>query len=86
MSARPNGKRSYADYYVREVRHGSFRRSIALPEDVDEERVRARYRDGILEVTLEGVAVAREPRRIQIEVARGQRGTSDVEVATPTTR
>ena len=74
-----------AEYYVREVRHGSFRRSMALPEDVDEEKVGARYQDGILEVTLEGAAAAREPRRIQIEVAGGQRGTSDVDVATPTT-
>jgi HSP20 family protein len=76
-----------AEYYVREVRHGSFRRSMALPEDVDEEKVGARYQDGILEVTLEGAAAAREPRRIQIEVAGGQqRGTSDVDVTTPTTR
>ena len=75
-----------AEYYVREVRHGSFRRSMALPEDVDEQKVRARYQDGILEVTLEGAAAAREPRRIQIEVAGGQRGTSDVDVTTPTTR
>jgi HSP20 family protein len=75
-----------AEYYVREVRHGSFRRSMALPEDVDEEKVRARYQDGILEVTLEGAVAAREPRRIQIEVAGGQHGTSDVNVTTPTTR
>jgi HSP20 family protein len=74
-----------ADYYVREVRHGSFRRSMVLPEDVDEKKVRARYQDGILEVTLEGAAAAREPRRIQIEVAGGQQGTSDVQVTTPTT-
>jgi predicted phage tail protein len=59
---------------------------MALPEDVDEEKVRARYQDGILEVTLEGAVAAREPRRIQIEVAGGQHGTSDVNVTTPTTR
>src|SRR5919202_4879071 len=75
-----------ADYYVREVQHGSFRRSMALPEDVDEEKVRARYQDGILEVTLEGAAAAREPRRIQIEVAGGQQDTSDVEVTAPPAR
>ena len=59
---------------------------MALPEDVDEEKVRARYQDGILEVTLKGAAAAREPRRIQIEVAGGQQDTSDVEVTTPTAR
>jgi hypothetical protein len=58
---------------------------MVFPEDVDEKKVRARYQDGILEVTLEGAAAAREPRRIQIEVAGGQQGTSDVQVTTPTT-
>ncbi len=70
-----------AGYYVRELRHGSFRRSMTLPEGVEEERIRARYQDGILEVTLEGAAAAREPKRIQIEVSEGQGGTSDVEVS-----
>jgi HSP20 family protein len=82
-----------AGYYVRELRHGSFRRSMILPEGVDEEKIRARYQDGILEVTLEGAATARDPRRVQIEVAGGQQGATHVEVsevareegATPTT-
>ncbi len=54
-------------YYVRERRHGSFRRSMTLPEGVDEESIRARFQDGVLEVTLEGAAAVREPRRIQVE-------------------
>lgn len=70
-----------AGYYVRELRHGSFRRSMTLPEGVEEERIRARYQDGILEVTLQGAAAAREPKRIQIEASEGQGGTSDVEVS-----
>ena len=59
-----------AGYYVRELRHGSFQRSMILPEGVDEEKIHARYQDGILEVALEGAAAAREPRSIQIEVLR----------------
>jgi HSP20 family protein len=69
-----------AGYYVRELRHGSFQRSMILPEGVDEEKIHARYQDGILEVTLEGAAAAREPRRVQIEVAGSQQGATDVEV------
>src|ERR687893_239587 len=81
-----------AGYYVRELRHGSFRRSMILPEGAEEEKIHARYQDGILEVTLEGAAAAREPRRVQIEVSGGQQGATDVEVGelgteatTPTT-
>jgi HSP20 family protein len=73
-----------AGYYVRELRHGSFRRSMILPEGVEEEKIHARYQDGILEVTLEGAAAAREPRRVQIEVSGGRQGITDVEVSEST--
>lgn len=56
-----------AGYFVRERRHGSFQRSMQLPEGVDEEHIRARFTDGVLEVILEGAAAVREPRRIEIE-------------------
>ncbi|MDQ3965070.1 MAG: HSP20 family small heat-shock protein, partial [Actinomycetota bacterium] len=39
---------------------------------VDEDRIRARYDNGVLEVTIEGAAAVREPRRIQIEGAAGE--------------
>jgi HSP20 family protein len=71
-----------AGYYVRELRHGSFQRSMILPEGVDEEKIHARYQDGILEVALEGAAAAREPRRVQVEVPPGgQQSAIDVEVS-----
>lgn len=54
-------------YYVRERRHGSFSRSMTLPEGVSEDNIRARYEDGVLEVTIEGAAAVREPKRIEIE-------------------
>jgi HSP20 family protein len=74
-----------AGYYVRELRHGSFQRSMILPEGVDEEKIHARYQDGILEVALEGGAAAREPRSIQIEVPPGgQQSATDVEVGEST--
>jgi HSP20 family protein len=54
-------------YYVRERRYGSFSRSLTLPQGVDESKIRARYEDGVLEVTVEGAAAVQEPKRIQIE-------------------
>src|SRR5262245_55421411 len=38
--------------YRSECRYGSFFRSIPLPEGVDAERVRAQFRDGVLEVRM----------------------------------
>lgn len=54
-------------YYMRERRRGSFRRSLTLPEDVDESKVHARFQSGVLEVTIEGAAAVKEPKRIAIE-------------------
>ena len=56
-------------YYIRERRYGSFSRSFSLPQGTDESKVRARYENGVLEVTVEGAAVLTEPKRIQIEGA-----------------
>src|SRR5918997_5339097 len=36
-------------YHIRERRYGSFRRSLALPEGIDESKISARYEDGVLE-------------------------------------
>ena len=58
-------------YHVRERRHGSFSRSMTLPEGVDEDSIRARYENGVLEVTIAGAAAVRQPRRIQVEGATG---------------
>lgn len=54
-------------YYVKECRYGSFSRSLVLPEDVDESRVSAQFRNGVLEVTVAGAAEVQEPKHIQIE-------------------
>ena len=40
-----------ATYYRKERFSGPFRRVIALPEDVDPDRVHAKYLDGILQIT-----------------------------------
>lgn len=54
-------------FYVRERRYGSFQRSMTLPDGVDESKIHARFEDGVLEVTVEGAAAVREPKRIEIE-------------------
>ena len=39
-------------YYYVESSHGSFRREVSLPTDVDEKKVEAEYKEGILSITL----------------------------------
>jgi HSP20 family protein len=47
---------------------GKFRRSIALPTQVDANKVSANYRDGILTVTLPKAEEAK-PKQIKVDVA-----------------
>ena len=54
-----------ADYYRRERFDGDFRRVITLPDDVDPERVDAKYRDGVLQITIQRREAAR-PRQITV--------------------
>jgi len=54
-----------AEYYRRERYDGDFRRVITLPDDVDPERVEARYRDGVLQITIQRREAAR-PRQITV--------------------
>lgn len=55
-----------AAYYRRERFAGEFRRVVTLPEDVDPERVEARYRDGVLQVTIQRRETKR-PRQITVQ-------------------
>lgn len=52
-----------------EFHYGSFLRRVSLPPGAEEEKLAARYDDGILEVTVPISAAAVEPR--SIPVARG---------------
>ena len=54
-----------ADYYRRERFDGDFKRVLTLPEDVDPERVTARYSDGVLHITIPRRESAR-PRQITV--------------------
>jgi HSP20 family protein len=61
-------------YLVRERRYGTFRRSLQLPQEVDEDQINARFENGVLEVTIPGAAAAREPKRIQVDGGEGSDG------------
>ena len=54
-------------YLVRERRYGTFRRSLQLPQEVNEDQINARFENGILEITIPGAAASREPRHIQVD-------------------
>ena len=54
-----------SDYYVKEMRHGSFRRSFCLEKGVDEEKVDATYKDGVLTVVMPHREAA-ETRKIAV--------------------
>ncbi len=54
------------NYYRKERFDGGFRRVITLPEDVDPDRVEARYRDGILQIQIQRREAAR-PRQIEVK-------------------
>jgi HSP20 family protein len=56
---------SEATYYRNERFEGAFRRVIALPEDIDPDKVEASYRDGIVEIRVQR-RESSKPRKIEI--------------------
>lgn len=49
---RGESERKEDGYLMRERRYGSFERRIAVPDDVDPDKVRADFQDGVLTITL----------------------------------
>jgi len=64
-------ERKAENYLVKERRYGSFSRSMTLPEGVDESKIKASFKEGLLEVTVEGAGTAVEVRPKQIEIEGG---------------
>jgi HSP20 family protein len=54
-----------ATYYRQERFRGEFRRVLTLPEDVDPDKVEAKYRDGIVEITVKR-RESTKPRQIAV--------------------
>ncbi len=55
------------NYYRKEVRHGAFHRSIALPAAVNGDKARATYEQGILKVVITKEERAK-PKTVKVEV------------------
>ncbi len=67
VTAEREQKSEHSDdrFYRFERRYGTFTRTIALPQGVSEDSVKADYKDGVLEVRVPKPEQAK-PRRIQI--------------------
>ena len=55
-----------ADYFRNERFSGEFRRVVTLPDDVDPEKVEARYEDGVLHITVQR-RESTKPRQIKVK-------------------
>lgn len=60
------GEHEKASVHVNERFAGRFHRVITLADGLDPEAVRARYRDGVLHLSIQRKAAAR-PRRVDVE-------------------
>ena len=60
------GRDEKATVHIDERFAGRFRRVVTLPDDIDPNAVEARYRDGVLHVSLKRLEAAR-PRRIDVQ-------------------
>ena len=58
--------------YRYERRFGSFTRTIALPTGVDEDAIKAEYREGVLEIR---VAKPEQPKPRRIQIGSGEKAT-----------
>jgi HSP20 family protein len=58
------------DYYLSERRYGSFERSFRVPEGVDEDKIDARFKKGVLTVTLPKTPAAqKQEKKIPVKAA-----------------
>ena len=55
------------NYYRKEIRSGGFSRSFTLPARVDKDKVKATYKDGVLQLTLPKAPEEKE-KEIKIEI------------------
>lgn len=62
---RPERGRDGTSVYAQERFGGQFRRVVSLPEDADPGKIEARYRDGILRISI-AKRESSKPRRIQV--------------------
>ena len=63
-----------ADFFRREIRYGSFERSISLPKGIKAEDLKATYRDGVLELSAPMPKEA-TPKEVKIQVEETKANT-----------
>lgn len=51
-STRREEKEERDDYYRSELSSGTYARTLSLPAEINEDKVKAKYKDGVLELTL----------------------------------
>lgn len=59
-------KEEKGDYYRCEISKGSYLRTLALPENVDESKAKAKFKDGMLELTIPKMEVSHR-RSIKVD-------------------
>lgn len=60
-----------AGYYLREIAHGRFERTVMLPEEAETEKINARYEKGFLEITVP-LKKALAAKKVAIDVKAGE--------------
>ena len=65
-STRREEKEEKGNYYRCEISRGSFSRTVALPGDVDSNKAKATFKDGVLELTLPKIEKSKR-RTITVE-------------------
>lgn len=60
-------KKEEKDYLYQELAYGKFSRTMPLPEGVDAEKIKANYKNGVLEITMPAPKQL-TGKKIQIEV------------------
>jgi HSP20 family protein len=62
-------KKEEKDYFYQEMSYGKFSRTIPLPEGVEADKVKASYKNGVLEITLPAPKQLAS-KKVQIEVQK----------------
>lgn len=62
-------KKEGKDYFYRELAYGKFSRSMTVPEGVDPDKVKATFKNGVLEVTLPAPQQV-AAKKIQVEAQK----------------
>ena len=65
QSSIPN-RDAKSQLYAHERTEGRFSRAVTLPDDIDSTKVEAKYRDGVLRISI-GLSASAQPQRITVQ-------------------